>query len=147
MSKKSDQYRKAVDKIHHKLIQEELGDFETKIKSYGNRNIQAPKNATLVASVKLTELKKEEVQGVFYEMIEQEFEHDSAMEYFQAGGGCIQKEVVLINQKQLPDDESIPALEIEDERKEYGFDEFLSDIFGGNVSLATAPARYVGFGF
>jgi hypothetical protein len=144
MANKSNHYRKAVDKIHHT----EVKDYESEKLPEAIRENYSDFSLTIGNGVICIEC-VQSVSKISFKEVPVEVEHDSAMECFQAGGGCIQKEVVLIDQKQLlvPDDESIPVLEIEDDRKEYGIDEFLSDLFGGNVSLATTPARYVGFGF
>lgn len=93
MSARTRHYHDAVEKIHHKLIQEEFKIPETKTFKFPRpKSIQA-RDTILIVSMKLTEL-KQETRDEFYKIPERQPEHnDSTMECFHAGGGYEIEEV------------------------------------------------------
>lgn len=87
-------------------------------------------------------------------LLEEEFEDnrqlepDSAEQCFCDGGGCVCEEIVLHNNIRFePEDESTPALDLEEEDRTPLLDRLVSEMYGGNLSVTSTPSSFLGKGF
>jgi|GEM_PF-1896218 len=152
MSKKSHPYQGLVDKFHHREIKEYQPDviFE----EYQDFTLRITDGVVCVQSkIRFREISETEnsqkqiIREQPFDMVKSDPSLD-AIKCFHSGGGCVVDTPVFEWCKpELEEDENIPILEIEDDRRNYGFDKFISEFFGGNLSLVTDPARFVGRGF
>ncbi len=149
MSKKSHHYQGLVDKFHHREIKEYQPD--TISEEYQSDAISKEYQSDIIFeeyqdfSLRITD-------GVACIQSKIRFteisETENSDKCFHSGGGrVVDTPVFEWCKPELEEDENIPILEIEDDRRNYGFDKFIFEFFGGNLSLVTDPARFVGRGF
>lgn len=139
-SARTHHFRNAVEKIDYLEIKESEIDSrfsflrETITEKYEDFILQISEGVTHVES------------RMIFKNFQPTFCED-ANECFCSGGGHVIEQIVLQSQEPELEDESVPVLEVENDRRVHGIDTFLSEVFGGNLSLASTPARFVGMGF